>query len=54
MRSNAGVVVVQRTPAKRMFAASELPSAKTSSRDILFQRLDGGWNPAERGPAQAE
>jgi hypothetical protein len=42
-------LVVQRTPAKRMFAASELPSAKTPSRDILFHRVHRGRNPAECG-----
>jgi hypothetical protein len=42
-------VVLQRTPAKRMFAASELPSAKTRSRDILFQRSTDSRNGAECG-----
>ena len=48
MRVNAGVVV-QRIPAKRMFAASELPSASLPIWDILFPALGGGWNPAGRG-----
>jgi hypothetical protein len=42
-------VVVQRTPGKRMFAASELPSASLASRDILFPALVAGRNGAERG-----
>jgi hypothetical protein len=44
-------VVLQRTTAKRMFAASELPSAKTPCRDILFPALSAGLNPAELGPS---
>jgi hypothetical protein len=32
---------------KRMFAASELPSASLASRDILFQALSTGRNAAE-------
>jgi hypothetical protein len=43
--------VVQRTPAKRMLAASELPSAKTPCRDILFPAADVGRNGAECGPS---
>ena len=35
--------------AKRMFAASELPSAKTPSRDIHFHRGHRGRKPAECG-----
>ena len=40
---------VQRTRAKRMFAASEPPSANTPSRDILFPLLISGRKPAEWG-----
>ena len=43
--------VVQRTPAKRMFAASELPSASLSSGDILFPLPISGRNGAECGPS---
>ena len=42
--------VVSRSDAKRMFAASELPSASLAIRDILFTPLDTGRNPAERQP----
>jgi hypothetical protein len=49
MGLSAGMVV-QRTPAKRMFAPSELPSASLASRDILFRPLDTGRNPAECRP----
>jgi hypothetical protein len=41
--------VVQRTPAKRMFAASERPSASLPSRDILFQSQGRVRNPQNAG-----
>ena len=44
---------VQRSPAKRMFAASERPSASLASRDILFPALAAGRNGAERGPSRS-
>jgi hypothetical protein len=40
---------VPRSRAKRMFAASELPSAKTLGRDIPFHRVHRGRKPAECG-----
>jgi hypothetical protein len=42
-------VVVQRTPAKRMFAASELPSASPLSRDSLFAALGMAGTPQNAG-----
>jgi len=51
MGLSAGVVV-QRTSAKRMFAASEPPSASLASRDILFPALGIGRNGAECGPSR--
>jgi hypothetical protein len=39
----------KRSPAKRMLAASELPSANTPCRDVLFPPLTSGRNPAECG-----
>ena len=39
----------QRTPAKRMLVASELPSASLASRDILSPLLISSRKPADRG-----
>src|SRR5688572_27617684 len=52
-RSERDGVVLQRTPAKRMFAASELSSASLASWDILFPALAAGRNGAERGPSRS-
>jgi hypothetical protein len=48
MRWSAGMVV-PRTPAKRMFAPSGLPSASLPIWDILFPPLFSGRKPAECG-----
>jgi hypothetical protein len=48
MGLSAGVVV-QRIPAKRMFAASERPSASLPSPDVLFPTSDDRRNGAECG-----
>jgi hypothetical protein len=42
-------VVACRSRAKRMFAASEPPSASLPIRDILFPLVVSGWNGAEFG-----
>jgi hypothetical protein len=48
-RALVAASVLQRTLAKRVFAASELPSASRLVRDILFVALRAGRNPAECG-----
>jgi transposase-like protein len=51
--SHVGPTAVKRRRAKRMLAASELPSASLPIRDILFPALGTGRNPAECGPSRS-